>query len=274
VTYKTLMAHLDVGNPNPEVLRVAGELAVRLGSKIVGIAACQPMQMVYGEGFTSGAALVDCQDVLKSELRDAEAEFREALKDSKATLEWRSDYTTEALPYYIASEARCADLLITSVAPANALDPSRHTSIGDLLMQVGRPILIVPHTGAKVPFERIVIAWRDTKESRRAAVEALPLLALASHVMVLEVAESHSLPNAQGRVEDVAVWLGHHGVTAIPLAVSSSGSDSSQIDSILTEHDTDLVVAGAYGHNRLREWVFGGVTHNLMGGSRCALLSH
>lgn len=274
MTYKTLMAHLDVGKPNPEVLRVAGELAVRLGAQLVGIAACQPMQMVYGEGFTSGAALVDCQDALKAELREAEAEFREALRDSKATLDWRSDYTTEALHYYIASEARCADLLITSVSPANALDPSRHVSIGDLLMQAGRPVLVVPPTGARVPFDRIVIAWKDTREARRAAVEAMPLLALAKHVMIVEVADSSDLPTAQGRVEDVAGWLGRHGITAIPMAVSSSEADASQIDGILSEHDTDLVVAGAYGHNRLREWVFGGVTHNLMNGSRCALLSH
>jgi nucleotide-binding universal stress UspA family protein len=274
VTYKTLMAHLDVGRPNPEVLRVAGDLAARLGAQLIGIAACQPMLIVYGDGFSSGPALLDCQDALKAELHKAEAEFRETLKNSKATLEWRSEYTTEALSYYLASEVRSADLLITSVRAHNAIDSSRHVNVGDLVMQAGRPVLVVPHTGAKVPFERIVVAWKDTREARAAARDALPLLALAKHVTILEVAHSSELSSAQGRVEDVARWLERHEITAIPLAISSSGADAAQIDALLSEHDADLVVAGAYGHNRLREWVFGGVTHNLMNGSRCALLSH
>lgn len=274
MTYKTIMAHLHVGKSNVELLRVAGDLADRLGARIVGIAACQPMQLFYGEGYTSSSAVVDCQDELKAELRAAEAEFRGALKGSKAELEWRSSYTTEALPYYLASEARCADLIISSVATADALNSSRHTSLGDLVMRAGRPVLVVPRTGARPSFERIVLAWKDTREARRAAVEALPLLALAKQVTVLEIAHEADIPTAQGRVQDVADWLTLHGITAVPSAVSFHGDDAAGINSVLAEQNCDLVIAGAYGHNRLREWAFGGVTHDLLKGSRCALLSH
>lgn len=274
MTYKTLMAQISVGKSNGELLRITSDLAARHDARIVGIAACQPMPLAYGDGYPSGAAIVDCQNQLKAELRNAEAEFREALKDSKAKLEWRSDYTTEALPYYLASEARCADLIIASVGGASAFDTSRHTSLGDLVIRAGRPILVVPDTGASTPFNRIVVAWKDTREARRAAVAALPMLALASHVTVLEVADEPDMPAARGRGEDVANWLAEHGIAAVSSAVASSGDNFDQIGALLNEHAAELVVAGAYGHSRLREWAFGGVTRGLLKGGRCALLAH
>jgi nucleotide-binding universal stress UspA family protein len=273
MTYKTLVAHLDVGKSNAEMLRVVADLAARFDARLVGIAACQPMQFAYGEGYISGETMAACQDELEGELRAAEAEFREALKGSPVSLEWRSSYTTDALPYYLASEARCADLIITSVAPADPFDSSRNTNIGDLVMRAGRPVLVVPRTGASIAFDRIVVAWKDTREARRAAMDAIPLLALAKHVMVLEIAEKDDVPTALGRVQDVAHWLELHGIKAVPLAVAAHGDDVAHLGRILKEQETDLIVAGAYGHTRLREWAFGGFTRDLLQSGRCALLS-
>ncbi len=274
MTYKTLMAHLSLSQPNAEVLRVVAHLGARFDCHLVGIAACQPMQNAYSEGYLGGEAMVACQDELKSELRQAEAEFREVLKGEKATLEWRSSYTPEALPYYLASEARCADLIITSVTVAGQVDSTRQANAADLLIQAGRPVLVVPQASARVPFESILVAWKDTRESRRAAVDAIPLLATAKDVTVLEIADEADLPTALGRAQDVSEWLRRHGVKAAPLALPSRGDHASHLDTVATELDCDLIVAGGYGHSRLREWTFGGVTHSLLKGGRCALLSH
>ncbi|WP_157190267.1 universal stress protein [Novosphingobium sp. Rr 2-17] len=250
------------------------DLGARCDARLVGIAACQPIQFTYGDDYIDGRTMAACQDELRAELRTAEAEFREALKDNPLPVEWRSSYTIDALPDYLASEARCADLIVTSLAAADPFDSSRHTSIGDLVVRAGRPLLAVPHSGARIPFDRILVAWKDTREARRAVAEALPLLALAKHVTVLEIAEQDDVPTALSRVQDVTQWLALHRVKAVPLAVASNGADAVQLGSILNEQETDLVVAGAYGHNRLREWAFGGVTHALLQGGRCALLSH
>lgn len=274
MTYKTLMAHLGLGQSNSELLRVVAKLGTQLGAKVVGIAACQPMQFAYSDGYVGGEAIAACQDELESELRTAETEFQDALKATGTLLEWRSSYTTDALPYYLASEARCADLIITSVATADPFDSSRHASVGDLVMRAGRPVLVIPRTSARFPFDKIVVAWRDTREAKRAALDALPLLAAAKQVTVLEIADTPDVPAATGRVEDVAGWLALHGISAAPLVAPAHGDDATQLDSMLNEQQADLVVAGAYGHNRLREWAFGGVTHDLLKGGRCALLSH
>ena len=76
------------------------------------------------------------------------------------------------------------------------------------------------------------------------------------------------------RLKDVTAWLESHGVKAIALVSESNGNDANSLDAILESQEADLVVAGAYGHSRLREWAFGGVTDSLLRTSRCALLSH
>lgn len=274
MAYKTIMAHVGIGQSNAELLRVVGDLAKQCDATLVGIGACQPMTMIYADAYVGGGAMVACQDELLSELHAAETEFRGTLKDSGVPLQWRSSYTADALSDYIAGEARCADLIVTSIVNAGPLDPSRHANVGDLVMRAGRPVLIVPRAGASAVFDRVVLAWKDTREARRAAREALPFLALAKHIAVVEIAEDGDLAEAQARVQDVVDWLSHHGIRAVPHAVPSRGDDASRLNAILAEQHADLVIAGAYGHSRLREWAFGGVTDDLLHGRHCALLSH
>ena len=100
------------------------------------------------------------------------------------------------------------------------------------------------------------------------------MMALARHVTVVEIADETDLPNALGRVKDVVAWLRVHGIVAVPLTLPSGKDDSAQLQALLAEQNADLVVAGAYGHSRLREWAFGGVTHGLLEGQRRVLFSH
>ena len=76
-------------------------------------------------------------------------------------------------------------------------------------------------------------------------------------------------------VEDVVGWLERHGVVAETLACRSIGEDATRLNDIAQEQNADLIVAGAYGHSRLREWVLGGVTCDLLlRADRCSLVSH
>ena len=274
MSYATLLVHLIVGRPNGAVLKVAGELAKLFGARTVGIAACQPVQFISGAEYNGGAVVGILQDELQKDTRATEAEYRAAFQAAHSTLEWRSSDASLQLPDYVAGEARCADLIITSTAPADRFDSSRHVNIGDLIMLAGRPVLVVPHAGVSTPFQRVVIAWKDTREARRAIRDAMPLLRAALDVTVVEIASDSNEPEALDRVKDVVVWLESHGVKAVPLVSPSNGDDASCLDAILESQAADLVVAGAYGHSRLREWAFGGVTDSLLRTGRCALLSH
>lgn len=82
-------------------------------------------------------------------------------------------------------------------------------------MQAGQPVLVVaPTTTAVFRMERIVIGWKDTREARCAVADAMPMLSKASHVDLVEITSEEQQSAAQGRLNEVAGWLGGHGIAA------------------------------------------------------------
>jgi nucleotide-binding universal stress UspA family protein len=275
VSYSTLMVHLELGKPNAGLLAVAGDLAERFHAHVTGIAACQPMQFVYGMGYVSADYFERDMADLRKESQAAESEFRSALQGRAGSLEWRSTVEFGALSGHIAHEARSSDLIITSVESGGLFEASRLVNTGDLIMQVGRPVLVVPQGPKALALAQVLVAWKDTRETRRAVLDALPLLKKAARVTLAEIAVEDRLPLARKHLEEVAGWLGRHGVKAEGRALLSTGEDASQLYAIAREQGADVIVAGAYGHSRLREWVLGGVTRDLLlRTDLCALVSH
>src|SRR5581483_12012187 len=119
-----------------------------------------------------------------------------------------------------------------------------------------------------------LVAWKDTREARRAVNDALPLLRKVKDVVVVEIIEDEAQrDSAHGRLDDVVAWLGHHGVVAAPRVFHFPESEKTR--GKLWEYGADFIIAGAYGHARLREMIFGGFTLDLLKHSpQCAFLSH
>ena len=142
-------------------------------------------------------------------------------------------------------------------------------------MQSGRPLLVVPDASDWLDLRSALIAWKDTPECRRAVADALPILREAKDVIVAEIVEDEAdRLTALSGVEDLVAWLLRHGVVASQRVPSECGNAAAQLDRIASEVGAGLVIAGAYGHSRFREWVFGGVTKRLVTpSSRCSLLS-
>jgi nucleotide-binding universal stress UspA family protein len=142
-------------------------------------------------------------------------------------------------------------------------------------MRAGRPILIVPMGITGLGMRHVLVGWKESREARRAVADALPLLQAAGQVTVLEVTSQHEHTAAQARVKDVALWLQQHQVEAAGEAIVASGTEAGYLHAALLDRRCDLLVAGAYGHNRLSEWVFGGVTADvLLDPDFCVLISH
>ena len=78
MTYATLMVHLELGHPNAGLLKIVGDLAERFHAGVIGIVACQPMQIFYGDGYIPGEVVEQDRDELATEIRAAEQEFRAA----------------------------------------------------------------------------------------------------------------------------------------------------------------------------------------------------
>jgi len=272
----TLMVHLEVGHANTRLLQAAAELAKRLDASVMGIAVCQPLQILYGDAYIPGEIIDQDREEREKEIKDAEIEFRTALQEYAGRLDWRSTLTFMPASRYLADQARCADLVVTGVDHGTSLlDASNRLDIGDLVMQLGRPIIIVPEIAEQVRFERVLVAWKDSRESRRAVLDSLPLLKRAEHVAVCEVASEEGMASARTHLDDVVSWLKRDGIAAEPVASLTTGDDAARLDTIACDLAADIIVAGAYGHSRLREWALGGVTKDLLlRSARCSFVSH
>ena len=171
---------------------------------------------------------------------------------------------------------RAPDLVITGVNRVGLqLDQLRQLDPSDLVMRVGRPIFVVPPEAEYLKLKCALVAWKDTREARRAVYDALPLLHKAKEVNVVEVIlhDGDDREAAQGRVNDVTAWLRRHSISAYGTVLCASDEED-QIEQI-RQYGADFLVAGAYGHTRLREWVLGGFTRSVLTHSRhCALLTH
>lgn len=152
-----------------------------------------------------------------------------------------------------------------SPGPLFAVDPA------DAVMQLGRPVLVVPPDLDHLDAKRVVIGWKNTREARRAVWDALPFLKRASEVLVVSVDDG-----ASSEGQDTLRLLQAHDVSAIRVRRDAQGElVSLALVEAAAEHGADLIVTGAYGHGRLREWVVGGVTRELLAGAPvCCLMSH
>nr|WP_294529851.1 universal stress protein [uncultured Rhodopila sp.] len=276
MTYSTVMVNLELGCSNAGVMAAAGDLAERFGSSVVGITACRrmPVSAMDGEYVPDEWVGHDCGQHA-CEVRTAEAEFRDSLHGRAKTISWRSKMISEPLADYLGDEARCADIVVTAASADTPSDLTRRVNPGDLLLAMGRPVLVVPSAAVPLNLDRAVVAWKESRQARRAVADALPLLQKASHVAVATIAAAEMFATARSCVADVVGWLKQHGVKAVPVIAKPNGDDATQLQRIARDHDAGVIVAGAFGHSRLREWALGGVTrHLLLRGQGCALLSH
>jgi nucleotide-binding universal stress UspA family protein len=147
---------------------------------------------------------------------------------------------------------------------------------GTILLRAGRPVLVVPDIVAPLQLRRVVVAWKDTRECRRAVRDALAFLQQAKEVLIVGVSEDGSKPGAKKELADVAGYLVRHRVVvADGIWRQARGPVASELLHFVRDEKADLIVAGGYGHSRLGEWIFGGVTHELLASSPvCCMLSH
>jgi nucleotide-binding universal stress UspA family protein len=173
--------------------------------------------------------------------------FRETVADSSTTM---------------TSMARFAD--VTVFAPLGDTGP--WGLISDTIIGAGRPVLLAPVTPAGMSAPTVTIAWKDTAESARAVTAAMPLLAKARQINVIAACESEgALKATQDSANALASLLQGHGFAVQAECIDCTDGNPAQM---LLERavalKSSLVVAGAYGNARLRQFIFGGFTQFML----------
>ena len=186
----------------------------------------------------------------------------------------RYDIFRSQVAEVIASRTRASDLMVMTQPHGEMTPETDPVVVEAALFGSGRGVFIAPPAGApKSSYRNILLGWRDTREAARAVSEAMPFLGAAEQV-VLAMVDEDGAPAQQGvePAADIARHLDRHGV---PVEVRHLSKWDRTADGLLNEAkaiDADLVVVGAYGHSRLREWALGGTTRDLLASSAIPLL--
>lgn len=201
--------------------------------------------------------------LFESEAAAAGVPLRDAPQGtSKFSAAWREEVGRE--DELVAHRARLADIVVVG-AQGSQSQAAVSMMMEAALLESGRCVLIAPPKGASSLGARIAVAWNGSAEGSRAVASALPLLQSAERVTVLSVGEGAETGTAADALKQYFAW---HGIAAetVPLRAGTEGIGPT----ILTEAkrlDADLLVMGAYTHNRFRQMIFGGVTRHILAGA-------
>jgi nucleotide-binding universal stress UspA family protein len=193
-----------------------------------------------------------------------EQAFRDRLSRDAIAGEWR--LVEGNPPVTVALHARYADLVV--VGQPNPDEPQDSDAVTmTTVMTSGRPVLAIPFAGEfSVVGERVLVAWNASREAARALNDAMPLILGAKTVTVLAINPKRGVVgHGDVPAADISLHLARHGVKAEAAhTVARDIADGEALLSYAADLGVDLIVAGAYGHSRARELVFGGVTRTLL----------
>ncbi len=262
-----ILVHVEPGPVSKQRLRYALSMAQAREMKLIGLAvrlsAAAAVSTTLGE-IAATAALCEASGEC---CVTAKEQFDRVTQGSGLETEWRE--ATGSPLEVVAAEAGRADL--TVIGRNDRIDPDSgvyQLDPADLIMASGSPAMVV---SADAPLSyrarRILLAWKSTPQAARAARDALPLLKAAETVVLTEVASSSDGSKYEVSADAMAGYLATHGVEVSIRRLQPAGDTGYQLIVAANDEECDLIVAGAYGHSRVREWVLGGVTRSLLAAS-------
>lgn len=275
MTYRAVMAALSPGRDCQSVAGAAIALARQFDAMLLARAYCRPIHCICGDYSVPAALFQEDRRQIERHLKASEADFQAIVAKNDLAGDWQGESSTEPLSERLARESAAADIVVAGVPKVGEMpDATRQPDLCDLVMQAGRPVMLVPESSRTAKFDRVLVAWKDTREARRAVCDALPLLAKARNVLIVEIHATDAHAAAWQSVARVSRWLTRHGVAAEEKVVAAEMANASQLSDLARTYEADVIVAGAYGHNRQGHWALGGITSELLSGGRCVLLSH
>ncbi|MDN2568305.1 universal stress protein [Aquibium sp. A9E412] len=263
--YNAILLHLGLDDTGDEPLAFGRTLARRFEADLIALSACAPQR----PSLTGEAAMLR-DELLRQQIDDIEKrlaalkEAFEAAAGEDGRVSWRGMVGSPTT--LLARHARAADLVV--VAQENTdfgTAGDDGVDVGTLILGAGRPVLVAAEGAPAIAAQSVVVGWKDTREARRAVADAMPFLVHAKEVLVAAVDEG-AQDDPQAGLADVVRYLMRHGAKARSEVLDGrSLLAGAALTDAARGMGADLLVAGAFGHSRFREWVFGGATRSLLG---------
>jgi len=253
--------------PTPvAVVEQAVSIAATLGAHLTAVS-CEVHVEVPGH-FLPGS-IANLPGVIAGEAEKSRQNAKDLLAAFDAAAEkagvaheiFREKCSTSQVPELLVGYARLRDLTIVPVPDSVDLWYAESLIFGS-----GRPTLILPTTPPSQPFRlgTVAVAWDFSRPAARALSDALPLLEQAGKVRIVTVLNEKALDTARS-AEELAKNLARHGIDVVLDTVDAAGRPiGAVLETYTLSHGIDLLVMGAYGHSRWRQFILGGATKSLL----------
>jgi nucleotide-binding universal stress UspA family protein len=269
MSYKTLLAYLPTNRSADRVLDTALTIAQENDAHFIGLHVIPRVPLLYGvvAAEVPQSIIKHQEDMLAQAADEMKVHFLERCEKAGVKGEWRCNKVHyDDIGSDIVSQSLCADLIV--------IEQEGHDSYGlptdlptRIVMETGRPALIVPNAGSfKTIGKHVVVAWNGSREAARAAFDGVPFMKNAETVRILAIdPKSREGYDSIALGDEIALCLARHDIKPEVTVTKSAGIPiGDELLNRLADEGCDLLIMGCYGHSRLRETLFGGVTKNLL----------
>ncbi|WP_258127644.1 universal stress protein [Achromobacter anxifer] len=265
--YRRIAVHLDQGLDSSRRVEFSLQLARAHDAHLTGIYASYVSPgYFYDEAGLWVRTMDMARRIDETGRTAAQLTFSQAARESGVAASWRQgdDVPAEC----VAKHARSSDILVISQENPDDVDAAVGNGfVEHVLMSAGRPVIVLPSAGTfKGVGARVLYCWNRSREAARAIADAAPILRNANALAVLTTDDVEPDRNLEVPFEDLAAYCACHGFPA-PAHQSRSTQEIDVGDAILStaaDFSADLIVMGAYGHSRMRQWVMGGATRAML----------
>ncbi|MGB4866429.1 MAG: universal stress protein [Hyphomicrobium sp.] len=272
MTFRTIIVNLNHEARVPELIAAAAAVARPSEAHVIGLYVMPPLFMPSDVILPMGEEFYDQQIAEhKAQAERIKAIFDRLTSGEPYVAEWRcygdvgSAY--EAISDGVVAQSRAAELMIVSQAHDGIGAPMLSDVPERVAIESGRPVLIIPNSWNATAFgDKITVAWNNTKESTRAAFDAMPFLRRASIVRLLTAGNQtddegiNTIPAA-----DIAETLARRGLNMEVGMMDDAGRNAAAaLMARVAADGSDMLVMGAYGHSRFREFILGGTTRDVL----------
>jgi nucleotide-binding universal stress UspA family protein len=268
MAYKTVLVHVDQSQESTTRVKLAAQIAKSHQAHLVGVAMTGISRYVFDHGAFDPKDPVFAHhlDHLHQHARASLLAFDKAAA-SVGVDEIEARLVDDDAAGGVTLHARYADIAVIGQFDPSAAVPGVMSNFAEtVVLNSGRPVLVVPHAGQPHgEFTRALLAWDGGLAASRAITGALPLLKQAgtTDVLVLHTSDDADAHGEQPGV-DLALYLARHGVRVNVIEHRMSGDAGEALLSAAADLGADLMVMGAYGHTRFREVILGGVTRTVL----------
>lgn len=267
---KDILLHLDPATDMEADIAAAVQVAEANDAHLAALytAASMPAWPAYTYAGLPGDVLDTIETHEAKAAEDIRATYEKIVARSSLSTDFRQArvYSAEVAET-VARHARHADMLIMGQSKPDSPRAGGSEVVEETVLAAGRPVLVLPYVGDRSSMgTNVIVGWDGSREAARALNDALPFMKNAKtvHVMVVNPdanAENFSeLPGA-----DISLHLARHGLKVELISEKASGIDPANlILSRAADIGADMLVMGAFGHSRIRESLFGGVSRSIL----------